>query len=587
MPIRRGPYDDVPPPLPPPQWVPVAGPTDPNNDKYKQKSQPYDDHRGATPDSFGLSFARRDIQSRHDFQDEGYHSMGSSIRPSFGSHFRNANDEIDKSMLSKLNRPARRSALSASLNEPPTSRPNHTQLSALSLPHRSKPSSSFLDSGFTKSPVPMSAVSPRNSPFTHGGSNYNEYRSPLGPDPTDFEHSPVPRTQRTNSGSIPDDITVTTQGSYEVRDDEVGFPMEETSRMRSLNIDDPWRERERGDCYQQTGQKRRASSPPSDDIPLPSDLLRRREGCMTRGSPTPRLTVIPQGSVSSISSASRNGSYASNLTASSMTSYNSFGRRSPNLVSPGGAMSPTDQMHCGSPYSTPISLTTSPRSMIGRSSAAQLPHQRRPSEQSMAGQDIRELPSPRRLTEIPKNPSSLLASKLKGPYMCECCPKKPKKFETEDELKLHEAEKQYECTFCGNRFKNKNEAERHQNSLHVRRHSWSCSALTGYERAFHESTIRPGEGDACGYCGDEFLRSGRNPTGGVFITEQDWEDRIRHLQDIHKFRECNSGKKFYRADHFRQHLKHSHAGTSGKWTNMLENACMLEEDPPVPKNTYG
>lgn len=36
-------------------------------------------------------------------------------------------------------------------------------------------------------------------------------------------------------------------------------------------------------------------------------------------------------------------------------------------------------------------------------------------------------------------------------------------------------------------------------------------------------------------------------------------------------------KKFFRADHFRQHLKHSHAGTPGKWTNILENACMKEE----------
>lgn len=67
-------------------------------------------------------------------------------------------------------------------------------------------------------------------------------------------------------------------------------------------------------------------------------------------------------------------------------------------------------------------------------------------------------------------------------------------------------------------------------------------------------------------------------------TDQDWEDRIRHLQDVHKFRECNSSKKFYRADHFRQHLKHSHAGTSGKWTNMLENACMMEEEPAVPRS---
>jgi hypothetical protein len=49
---------------------------------------------------------------------------------------------------------------------------------------------------------------------------------------------------------------------------------------------------------------------------------------------------------------------------------------------------------------------------------------------------------------------------------------------------------------------------------------------------------------------------------------------------VHKFGECNQAKKFFRADHFRQHLKHSHAGTSGKWTNMLENACMKDEPPP-------
>lgn len=66
-------------------------------------------------------------------------------------------------------------------------------------------------------------------------------------------------------------------------------------------------------------------------------------------------------------------------------------------------------------------------------------------------------------------------------------------------------------------------------------------------------------------------------------TEMDWDERIRHLQDIHKFRECNSSKKFFRADHFRQHLKHSHAGTSGGWTNMLEHVCMREEDPPSPE----
>jgi len=74
--------------------------------------------------------------------------------------------------------------------------------------------------------------------------------------------------------------------------------------------------------------------------------------------------------------------------------------------------------------------------------------------------------------------------------------------------------------------------------------------------------------DVCGYCGDEFS----NPP--------QWDLRAEHLNHVHKFGECNQAKKFFRADHFRQHLKHSHAGTSGKWTNMLENACMQDEPQP-------
>lgn len=164
-------------------------------------------------------------------------------------------------------------------------------------------------------------------------------------------------------------------------------------------------------------------------------------------------------------------------------------------------------------------------------------------------------------------------------------------------------EKQYICQYCHNRFKNKNEAERHQNSLHLRRHSWSCAALTSFEAAFHPTPstnlaaslrqntmnqysphgtsgsqdVNPFPGllhstptDTCGYCGQEFS----NPPN--------WDERVDHLNHTHKFGECNQSKKFFRADHFRQHLKHSHAGTSGKWTNQLENACMKDEPPPIP-----
>ena len=138
-------------------------------------------------------------------------------------------------------------------------------------------------------------------------------------------------------------------------------------------------------------------------------------------------------------------------------------------------------------------------------------------------------------------------------------------------------EKQYACQFCNNRFKNKNEAERHQNSLHLRRQSWSCAAISGFQAAFYPSTSSTSQSqsrtshDTCGYCGEEFPN----------IPQPNWDHRIDHLTNTHKFGECNHTKKFFRADHFRQHLKHSHAGQSGKWTNMLENACMREETPPI------
>ena len=82
-------------------------------------------------------------------------------------------------------------------------------------------------------------------------------------------------------------------------------------------------------------------------------------------------------------------------------------------------------------------------------------------------------------------------------FICECCPKKPKKLLDEEGLRyvisyykltfllrsarMHVEEKQYQCSYCTNRFKNKNEMERHQNSLHLRRLSWSCAAISGYE----------------------------------------------------------------------------------------------------------
>ncbi|KAI8634421.1 hypothetical protein F5Y19DRAFT_487830 [Xylariaceae sp. FL1651] len=582
--------DDAPPPLPPPRFLPSMGlPGPPNHDRFPSIDSNAS-WEGPRRDSEGdqLRYRRQDgdrIMGRPNQRDEGYHSLNSTVssmgsqdslpKKLFMSHDqyqlnKNAGSDYDSHLLKKLdsrrifdNRsPPRRPALAVSATDHhsgPESR-FRSNVPPLSLPVRLNNQSLIGSPGrFTDTPI-QTAASPRATSYYQASGA--EYRSPV--EPADIERSPLYRTRRNNS----DDATLSTHSSYDTAMEDADFPMEETSGIRRLHIDDA---RTRLDC-QAVGQKRRASSPPGGDSPPQgplgsNDLARRRDG-VGRGSPAPRLSLVPPSSLSSVSSAGRSGSYVSTMSLNtSISSLNSLGGRSPSGLSSGG-LSPVDIM-ANSPFNAPISLGYSPCAPFAR-----LPHQRNLSSEN------RQLASPRKVNEV----SKASISKLQGGFlMCECCPKKPKKFETAEELSAHEAEKQYECSFCGNRFKNKNEAERHQNSLHVRRHSWSCSALliSGFDRAFHESTSKPGEADTCGYCGEEFVRSG-GAARSRLPTQRDWDERLRHLQEVHKFRECNSSKKFYRADHFRQHLKHSHAGTSGKWTNMLENACMLEEEPPQP-----
>lgn len=125
---------------------------------------------------------------------------------------------------------------------------------------------------------------------------------------------------------------------------------------------------------------------------------------------------------------------------------------------------------------------------------------------------------------------------------------------------FHMVENPYQCQYCSSRFRNKDEAERHCNSLHIRRHFWSCAAISA-DDIFHLSMSNP-VSLVCGYCGTGF--------------PVDYGGRVQHLSEIHKYRECNQSKKFYREDHFRQHLRHSHMATCGKWTGIITNACIKE-----------
>ena len=122
--------------------------------------------------------------------------------------------------------------------------------------------------------------------------------------------------------------------------------------------------------------------------------------------------------------------------------------------------------------------------------------------------------------------------------------------------------------------------ERHQSSIHERRYSWSCWNILDYQAAFHPSnldTVQTPTTDACGYCGKEFpnLPSSEN------VQMEHLKVRMEHLNNDHKYSQCSQTKKFFRADHFRQHLEHRHAGVRGAWMSSLEKACRIEE--PLPE----
>ncbi|KAL1888705.1 hypothetical protein Cpir12675_006070 [Ceratocystis pirilliformis] len=530
----------APPPLPPPR-DPFNGPSFADQQPMPSKSY-YDDSRqnASSMSSFGSSLygsmenggglpPLQRPESRSPYTDEGYASINSIRLPSlFNNDFGrlhsqynlNSANEYSSSIKDKLDShiPTRPKA-SHSFSRPSHSdfQPTRPSLNTTLPPlvnHSSLPSypsrTNTLDSPPTDT-YSSSAISPNSSTHPFSFSNHS-----------DHDRSP-PQYHRMSTSS---------RNGYDSLMDE--------HDMQRMNLFD----RDR------VGSKRRATSPPEIEHPLPPaphqvEMVRRRE--LHRGSPAPRLSTIPQVPMAH-----------SGPAVSMIGTYD--------RVSPGSAPSgPVMVMNNESIAPPHLASGGSPMNISPRGSVSRAPHQR---NSSMA--------SPRRINELkgdgPRVPTF---------WVCECCAKKPRKFQTIEELHAHEAEKQYECQYCHNRFKNKNEAERHQNSLHVRRHSWSCKALDNFNKAFHENLASNGTRDICGYCGKDFERRGFFKADGVSreVGEQDREERIHHLQTAHKFRECNSSKKFFRADHFRQHLKHSHSGTSGKWTNQLENACMRDEPP--------
>lgn len=382
------------------------------------------------------------------------------------ANFRSSSQPYDKLLIKKLESrrgtdnatPPRgtRAPFSSSLNDTsPTSRITYDYQQpvqkAFSMPVRSarlglleSPLSQWAERG-------LSAVSP---PSYYATGPY-DCRSPSDRD--EAERSPLPFLRHSTSGSLsnsedyPSFAGRLNGDSDKCLDIDADFPMEETSGLQRLRINDNSLRLEGHSPTSAAGQKRRASSPPGEDGQLSlhtvgsaSDLLRRRDSA-SRASPTPRLHSS-HGSVSSIGSGPRNSSYVSNLSlaASSITSFSSYGRLSPGGLSPGG-MSPSGLSPGGlspgglspggvsprsndggneSPYTTSSSLTASPHGSVSS-----------PNHQH-AILEVRPLINTRKSSERNLgHVKRITTDKLHGVFMCECCPKKPKKFETEEELK--------------------------------------------------------------------------------------------------------------------------------------------------------
>ncbi|EER26099.1 C2H2 type zinc finger containing protein [Coccidioides posadasii C735 delta SOWgp] len=454
-----------------------------------------------------------------------------------------SSNAYDQHLLSKIGKPGSPPRLASSLG---------TSLNSTSLPFHSKTRTlstlSIGDGSLSPRDIPprwgSGPPSAAISPGTKMGAwqDYVGYHSPTGDSSV---HSPMEidsfnhARERYNSNSSgrrpteerPSISERSSKASYDqgmFAEQDTDFAMDDAGPTSQPSLPGRMSFTEGFSSISRNSMKRRASSPPRGAAADPmygfTDVDRDRRALGLRSnsctSPTTRYPGS-HGSISSISSSLRTESYASSTGLSAAaSSISSFGGPSP------GGISPTSDLDTC--YERSYLPPTSHRSQYAESVDMKSSVSRKGSTQNGIGLSKPTAPRIGRL------------------YICECCPKKPKKLESLEELRAHEMEKQYTCQFCNKRFKNKNEAERHQNSLHLRRHSWSCAALSNPESAFHPSaspTCQTPNGpshDTCGYCGVEFTN----------FPKPEWDRRMEHLINIHKFGECNQAKKFYRADHF-------------------------------------
>ncbi|CAK7222074.1 hypothetical protein SBRCBS47491_004746 [Sporothrix bragantina] len=271
-----------------------------------------------------------------------------------------------------------------------------------------------------------------------------------------------------------------------------------------------------------------------------------------------------------------------NSSTTSFASSLSAPRSTTGVISPPSSVGP---MSSSSSPRTSL-LMTERRSSIGslpsRLSAASFPSFTAPlpSKPGKAGSIVSENGSVGSAATATNVQPPTGTEETEGALVCTCCPKRPQRFHTQEQLKAHQNKKPHICAFCGRRFSRMNEAERHITTIHLRPFSWSCRRLATPLLAFQRVSDDTESYDVCGFCGKQFRRP---PDEATFLPgdSNDYADEsqlVAHVEVDHRLHECKaSAKKFYREDMFGQHLKLSHAAEPGVWLKYLENACKAEE----------
>lgn len=340
-------------------------------------------------------------------------------------NFNRSSQAYDQSLLSKIGKPS----------SPPRQRSDSTDTmpttNTLSLQTRDSSSSQRLTADYSAS---TDSARWMTSPLSGGTSpglrpNWRDYnmdpRSPSGDsasnllvlDPELFLQTrngmrpPTESARSTNDDSISLDSR-SQRGSY----DQAMFGAEESD----FGNDDvgalPHRVRR-----QESGQglKRRALSPPTETA-NPSDFPNKVTGTSGRSPIVSYRPYASYGSVSSISSSARQSSHASSfapsLAGSSMTSISSYDRPSPSDPSQAQQF-----ITSAGPISSPTATS------IGQFRKPYLPPEPTQDCSSIA----RKMSIKTAVSDTRNSP----VTKIGNHYMCDCCPKKPRKFDTEHDLR--------------------------------------------------------------------------------------------------------------------------------------------------------